>query len=217
MTITSSKTITILIADDHPLAPAGIRSLLAQAEDMEVIGEVQDGFEVKELIPRLHPQLLLLDLKMPGPHPYEIEKWVRENYPDTITLVLTAHDRDAYLTAMMDVGVAGYLSKEGSAERLINAIRRAIRGEIVFDKTQIQRANEWREEVGSKLKQLTPRQYEILELLAKGLCNKTIARSLEISIKTTAYHITQILAKLQVASRQEATIWAIKHLSNDLE
>ncbi len=114
-----------VLTDDEPLARAGISSLLAQAEDIEIVGEVQGGFEVKEVIPKLHPQILLLDLKMPGPGPYEIEKWVRENYPETITLVLTSHDRDAYLATLIDTGVAGYLSKEEPAERLIGAIRRA--------------------------------------------------------------------------------------------
>lgn len=212
-----SETITILIADDEPLARAGIRSLLAHTEDIEIIGEAQDGFEVRELIPTLRPQVLLLDLKMPGPRAYEIEKWVRERYPEIVTLVLTSHDRDAYLTAMMEAGVAGYLSKSESAQQLIGAIRRSVRGEMLFDKTQIRRKDQWQEEVGNKLELLTPRQHEILKLLTEGFDNKTISKKLEISTKTTAYHITQILTKLQLKSRQEATIWGIKHLSDDLE
>lgn len=133
MTNSASKRITVLIADDEPIARAGIRTLLAQAEDIEIIGEAQNGYEAKELIPELRPQVLLLDLKMPGPRPYEIEKWVRESYPKIVTLVLTSHDRDSYLAAMMDAGAAGYLSKEESAERLIGAIRRAVGGEILFN------------------------------------------------------------------------------------
>ena len=209
--------ITILIADDHPLARAGIRTLLSQAKDMEIIGEAQDGYEAQILVTKLRPQVLILDLKMPGLRASELEKWVREKYPEIITLVLTAHDRDSYLAARMDAGAPGYLSKEESEERLIGAIRRAVNGEIIFDKAQRDRAKRWRNDVGSKIDQLTPREFEVLQFLAKGMDNKEIGKSLEISAKTVAYHITRIIAKLQVKSRQEATVWALQHLSDNLE
>ena len=205
--------ITLLLADDDPIARAGIRSLLSQA----VIGEAQDGFEAQRLVAELRPRILLLDLKMPGPRPAELEKWVRENYPYTDTLVLTSHDRNAYLTSMMDSGAAGYLSKGESADQLISAIRRAAQGEIIFDDSQISRADDWRKEVGEKLNRLTPKEKRVLELLAQGLDSKSIADSLDISVKTVSYHITNLLSKLNVSSRQEATIWALKHLSDDLE
>ncbi|OQY87334.1 MAG: hypothetical protein B6D38_13070, partial [Anaerolineae bacterium UTCFX1] len=88
---------TILIADDEELVRAGIRTLLSQADDLQVIGEAKDGFEVQELVPTLRPKILLLDYQMPGPRAAELEKWTRENYPDTLALVLTAHNRDEYL------------------------------------------------------------------------------------------------------------------------
>src|SRR6266542_5981073 len=157
-----SKTITVLIADDEPVARAGIRALLIPAEDIEIIGEAHDGFEVKELVAKLRPQILLLDLKMPGPRPSEIEKWVRENYPEIVTLILTSHDRDTYLATMMNAGVAGYLTKEESAERLIGAIRRAAEGAIYFSDEQIARARKWKETVKQKWESLTNREREIL-------------------------------------------------------
>jgi DNA-binding NarL/FixJ family response regulator len=107
----SLKIITVLVADDHPLAREGVRSILDQAPDIKVVGEVQDGKDIKLLVAKLRPNILLLDMKMPNPSPVELEKWVRENYPETITLVLTSHDRDSYLAGMMDAGVAGYLDK----------------------------------------------------------------------------------------------------------
>jgi DNA-binding NarL/FixJ family response regulator len=209
--------ITILLADDHPLARAGIHDLLAEADDLEIIGEAEDGFQAQELVAKLRPNVLLLDLKMPGPRPAEIEEWVRENHPETITLVLTSHDRDRYLAAMMDAGVAGYLSKEITAEQLISAIRRAVDWEILFSNEQYTRATNWKEGVGKKIAQLTDREIEILNLLAKGLNNLEIAAILDISAKTAAYHVTNILSKLQLKSRQEAAVWAVKHLSDDLE
>lgn len=209
--------VTILIADDHPTTRAGIRAILAQAEDMRVIGEAKDGFEAQQLVAKLRPQVLLLDLRMPGLRAAEIEKWVRQNYPEIVTLVLTAHDRDSYLSAMMDAGAVGYLSKEESEERLIAAIRRAVSGEILFDKNQFERAKRWKEDIGEKINQLTAREREVLDLLGKSLDNKAIGKSLSISGKTAAYHITRIIAKLQLNSRQEAALWAIKNLIDDLE
>jgi DNA-binding NarL/FixJ family response regulator len=207
-----SKKITVLTADDEPLARAGIRTLLAQATDLEIVGEAKDGFEVQELIPKLRPKILLLDYQMPGPRAYQLEKWVRENCPETTTLILTAHDRDAYLAAMIDSGVAGYLLKDEKAEQLIGAIRRAAHGEILFDQRQFARAAQWREEVRNKLNQLTPREHKMLELLKNGLDNKAIAQRLDVSTKTVMYHMTNLFRKLQVKNRQEATLWAMKHL-----
>lgn len=209
-----SNRITILLADDEPMAREWIRGLLAQADDMEIVGEAQNGFEVQELVPKLRPQILLLNLKMPGPRPYELEKCVRENYPKTITLALTAHDSDAYLAEIIDSDIAGYLLKNENADQFIGAIRRAARGEILFDQAQLARVTHWREEVTDKLNQLTRREREMLELLKNGLDNRAIAQSLDITIKTVMYHMTNLFRKLQVKNRLEAAIWAIKYLSD---
>jgi NarL family two-component system response regulator LiaR len=211
------KSITILLADDHPTTRAGIRATLAQSPDLKIIGEAQNGIETQQMVAELRPRILLLDLRMPHLAPAKLEQWVRENYPETITLILTQHDRDTYLTKMMDAGVAGYLSKETSAEQLIGGIRRAAKGEILFDAVQLTRANHWRKAVGEKLKQLTDQEYKVLELLAKGMDSQSIATALGIGTKTVSFHITNLLSKLQLKSRQEATVWALKHLSDDLE
>jgi len=136
----SAKIITILLADDEPMARAGIRSLLEQAEDFEIVGEAQNGFEVQELIPKLRPNMLLLNYQMPGPRAAELEKWVRVNYPETTTLVLTAHNRDAYLAGVIDSSVSGFLLKNENGEQLICAIRRAAEGIVHFSDEQIARA-----------------------------------------------------------------------------
>ena len=217
MTENSSNKISILIADDEELARAGIRTLLSQAKDMEIIGEAQGGFEVQELVPRLRPSILLLDYQMPGPGAYRLEKWVRENYPETTALVLTAHNRDEYLVKVIDSGMVGFLLKSENAEQLIGAIRRAARGEILFDEAQFARAAGWREEVRDKLSQLTRREREILGLLKQGLDNHAIAQNLNITVKTTMYHMTNLFRKLQVKNRQEAALWATKYLPDDLD
>jgi DNA-binding NarL/FixJ family response regulator len=210
------KTITVILADDHPLARAGVSIILSKALGIRIVGEAKDGADAMKLVAKLRPRILLLDLKMPGPSPVEVEKWVRENYPQTVTLVLTAHDRDVYLADMMDAGVAGYLCKNERAENLISAIRRAASGETMFTEEQFSRAHHWRKNVGEKWNSLTEREHEILELLVRGFDNKTISKTLEITLRTTSYHVTNILSKLEVGSRQEAIAWMIKYFAQDL-
>ncbi len=159
MSTQPDKIITILIAEDHPATLMGIRSMLASALDMKVIGEAYDGNQIKQLVAELHPRILLLDLKMPNLlSPSKLEEWVRENHPYTDTLVLTAHDRDAYLSNMMEAGVVGYLDKRLRAGQLISAIRRAANGEIIFEKEQIERARRWRKEVAERWESLSVRE-----------------------------------------------------------
>ena len=199
--------ISIILADDHQMARQGIRSILEKAPDFEIVGEAKDGDEVRRLVAALRPQILLLDLKMPNLSPAELEKWVRINYPETNTLVLTGHDRDVYLANMMDAGVSGYLDKKLRAGQLISAIRRAARGEIFFDEEQIERARRWREEVGNKWASLSEREKEILQKLTEGSENLAIAEMLCITTNTVEKHLTNIYKKLGVKSRLEAAIW----------
>ncbi len=206
----SQKIITVLLADDHEMTRKGIRNFLEQVQDIQVVGEAQGGDEIKRLVADLRPQILLLDLIMPDLSPAELEKWVRTNYPETITLVLTSHDRDTYLSSMMEAGVAGYLDKKLRAAQLISAIRRAARGEILFDKKQLERARRWREAVSQKWESLSDREREVLQMLTEGVENKAIAASLGIAVNTVEKHLENIYKKLGVASRTEAIHWWIE-------
>jgi DNA-binding NarL/FixJ family response regulator len=152
----------------------------------------------------------VLDLKMPNLNPVEMERWVRENHPETATLVLTAHDKDAYLANMMEAGVAGYLDKKLQAGQLISSIRRAARGETFFDKEQLDRAHRWREEVRQRWESLTDREQEVLHWVTEGLDNKGIAERLSISVNTVEKHLGNIYAKLEVTSRTEAVHWWVE-------
>jgi DNA-binding NarL/FixJ family response regulator len=203
----TKKIISILIADDHPSTIQGVRSILEKASDMKIIGEVQDGNKIKPSVANLQPDILLLDLKMPNLSPAELEKWVRENYPNIVTLVLTAHDRDAYLSSMMEAGAAGYLNKKVQAGQLISSIRRAAHGEILFDKEQTKRAYRWRDEVKKKWDSLSKREREVLQLLTEGKDNTTIVNSLGITINTVEKHLKNIYSKLGVTCRTEAAVW----------
>ncbi len=215
MTLPLNK-ITLVFADDQPVARAGIQKILSQADDIEIIGEAQDGYEAQQMVAALRPRILLLDLKMPGPHPAELNRWVRENFPDTMTLVLTAHDCDQYLAGMIDSGTAAYLTKSDSESNLIEAIRRAARGVIYFEEEQTTRAQRWRKEVGDKWLRLSEREREVLKLITHGEDNKTIASALSIGVKTVECHITSILSKLELNSRQKAASWMSKNYPDEL-
>jgi DNA-binding NarL/FixJ family response regulator len=208
--MSNHHTITVLIADDHEMTRKGIRAFLEQSPDIDVVGEAGDGDQLKELVAHLHPQILLLDLIMPNLSPAELEKWVRSNHPETITLVLTSHDRDAYLSSMMEAGVSGYLDKKLRAGQLISAIRRAACGEFIFDKEQMARARRWREDVSRKWESLSGRERRVLQMLTEGAKNKAIADALDITVNTVEKHLENIYRKLGVRSRAEAIHWWVE-------
>jgi two-component system NarL family response regulator len=211
MVASQERVIRVVLADDHAVTREGIRKMLDRAADLQIVGEAQDGMEAMQLAAQLQPDILLLDLQMPGPRPAEVERWVRANCPHTETLVLTAHDRRSYLAEMIDAGAVGYLHKSTtSAERLIDAIRCAARGAILFDAEQVEQARCWRETVEAKWKRLTEREREILALIVHGKTDKEIAAQLSIKLKTVGNHVSSILEKLEMTSRTEAAVWAVK-------
>jgi len=206
----STEIITILIADDHEMTRKGIRKFLSHASGMKVVGEAINEDQIKQLVGKFRPRILLLDLVMPDFSPSQCERWVRNNYPETITLVLTAHDRDVYLSSMMEAGVAGYLDKRLRAGQLIFAIRRAAHGEFLFSQEQLERARRWREDIGKKWESLSDREREVLQLLSEGDENKLIAKSMGITINTVEKHLANIYHKLGVTSRSEAIHWWVE-------
>jgi len=129
----------------------------------------------------------------------------------TITLVLTAHDRDDYLATAVEIGAAGFITKKESPQKIVKAIRRVARGEILFTKKQLTRANWWREEIGKRWEGLTKREREVLALIIDGQSSQQVAEALVISECTVRTHIGNILSKLGVASRAELIAWAWQH------
>lgn len=208
--------ITLVFADDHAVARAGIRTILSQEPNIRIMGEGEDSAQARELVEKFRPQILLLDLKMPGPPTVEVEKWVRTHSPETVTLVLTGHDRDAYLAAMIDSGAVGLLDKNGSGERLLESIRRAASGEILFDNQQLSRAQRWRESAGKKWNSLTERERQVLKLLVQGADKAEAAARLKITPRTVEYHIANILKKLDVKSHKDVICWVHRYISDDL-
>lgn len=205
--MTYNELITLVIADDHELLREGIRTILSREADMRVVGEAENGNQVMKAVAKLRPRILLLDLKMPDTSPAQLERWVRTHYPETITLVLTAHDRDTYLANMVDAGAAGYLSKNESSDKLIAAIRKAACGEVFFSDEQLERLQKWRGTVGKKWESLSKREKVVLKRVAQGANNQEIADALGVTVKTVEYHIGNILKKLELKSRQAAIVW----------
>jgi DNA-binding NarL/FixJ family response regulator len=179
------------------------------------VGEAENGFEVQKLVAELRPQVAILDLIMPGPRPAELERWIRENYPETTGLVLTAHDRDPYLSQMIDAGVAGYLSKNENNDRIIAAIRKVASGDKIITDEQIGRMQRWKVQAGEKWAKLTRRQHEVLQLMKDGLGNAQIAAKMGVKTKTIDFHIANILKIINVSSRTEAIAWMQKYIPED--
>lgn len=203
----NARLITVIVADDHEVVREGVQQMLASAHDIMVVGVAEDGVIAQKMVSALHPHVLILDLVMPGPSAAEIALWVQRYHPETAVLVLTAHDRDYYLAQMLDAGAAGYLDKGARAQQLIRAIRAAAAGQMLFTLDQQRRARAWQVDVQALWVSLTPREQEVLRLLAKGLGNRDIAMQLKIAEKTVEKHTSEVLGKLRVASRTEAALW----------
>ena len=201
--------ITVIIADDHEVTRLGLRGLLQAAPGLELVGEAADGDAAQQLITQLQPRVAVLDLVMPGAAPAAIALWAAQYHSETAVLVLTAHDHDYYLSQMLEAGAVGYLDKNARGEALLDAIRRAACGQILFTQEQRRRAKDWRENVQAVWEGLTPRKREVLRLLTEGLSNREIAEHLHIVEKTVEKHIGEILHKLGVASRTEAVLWVL--------
>jgi DNA-binding NarL/FixJ family response regulator len=200
-------TIRVLMAGSHPAARRGIRAILEKAPDIQVVGEAESDVDAKQMVADLCPDVLLLDLVMPGLRPFKVEEWVRTNYPEIITLVLTGHDRDYYLARMIEAGGAGLLTKEEAPRRLVDAIHYAARGNVPVAGGQLTRANRWHEEVSEQWECLTEREKEVLLLVARFRTNVEIAKGLCVSDKTVERHLHNILGKLGVNSRRDAARW----------
>ncbi len=203
----TSTPITVVIADDHEIARVGLRVILQTAPDIALVGEAANGSEAKRLIERLKPHVAVLDLVMPDASPSDITLWAYKHHPETAILILTGHSRDYYLAQILQAGAAGFLSKDEQGQGLIHAIRRAADGQMIFTQEQRRRAQEWQVNVQTPWKRLTPREQDVLRLIAKGMNNCEIAERLQISRKTVEKHICRVFATIGVKSRTEAALW----------
>jgi NarL family two-component system response regulator LiaR len=209
--------IKVLIADDHSLFREGTRSLIEHEKDMEVIGEASDGEEAIKLVTRLRPHVVLMDIAMPRVNGIEATRRIKADYPATAVLILTAYDNDQYIVALLEAGAAGYLLKNVSGNDLVNAIRAVHAGEAVLHPAIAQkvfsRFGATGRESGdsTQLAELSEREMEILRLAARGSSNQDIATRLYLSRRTVQAHLANIFRKMDVGSRTEAVLQALRN------
>ncbi len=206
--------IRVLLIDDHTLVRAGIRALLEKWELVEVVGEAGDGRDALDLIEKLGPDVVLLDLTMPGLSGFEVLKITSEKFPRVHMIVLTVHDEEEYAFQALRAGAAGYLPKSAASSELRMAIEHVMGGKKYLSPTVEQRAAF---EVGRKipegpvpLSELTPRQREVLTLIAEGHSTKDMARALNISVKTVETHRAQLMDRLDIHDIASLVRYAIK-------
>lgn len=207
--MTTSDRIRVVLADDHPLVRSGIRATLLREGHIDVVGEASSGDEVPTLVQNLRPDLLLLDLSMPGPSPLETVACVRQFSPETYILILSAYDDDAYVRSLIGAGVDGYLLKDEATEALIQAVTAVVQGGTWFSRTVMQKfAGAGR---GTDPVDFTPRELELLAGIARGWDNRRLAAEFELAEQTVRNYISRIYEKLNVRSRAEAVVWARQH------
>lgn len=208
--------IKILIADDHAVVREGTRQILEQETDLEVVGEAGDGEEAVKLAGSARPDVAIIDIAMPGVDGIEATKQIKTLYPTVAVLILSAYDDDQFVFSLLEAGAAGYLLKSVRGRELIDAVRAVYAGESVLHPTIARKVLNWfapasKEPTGQKPSPvLSERETGVLGLATRGLSNQDIANELCLSLRTVQAHLGHIFNKLQVSSRTEAVVRAIK-------
>jgi two-component system, NarL family, response regulator DegU len=203
--------IRIMLADDHPVARAGIRKFLNKATDIEIIAEADNGTKALELAKQLIPDVLLLDIELPGLKGLEIARELQALHSPVKILVLSTYDDKQFIFGLLGNGAAGYLTKEEVPETIVEAVRGVARGEKGWVSRRVAAIiSAWThaEELSSKT--LTPRELDVLKWVVKGKTNQEIGLELGISQKTVEKHLESVFAKLKVTSRVEAAVLAVQ-------
>ena len=212
------NTLRIFLIDDHNLFRSGVKALLARQPGFEVVGEAADGLEGLKRARELRPDVVLLDLHMPGISGLEAVQLLRDELPQTEVLMLTVSEDAEDLMDALRAGARGYLLKNIDTDFLVDAVRRAARGEAVMSPQMtsklvagLQGAARHVEREAPAGQAISPREREILACLARGASNKEIARELALAESTVKIHVQNILRKLNLSSRVQAAVYAVEH------
>ncbi len=206
----------VLICDDQALIRDSLELLLKLEKDLEVVGQAHDGAEAVELVARHQPDLVLMDLKMPGVNGIEATRQIRARWPQIKVLVLTTYDDDEWLFDAIRAGAAGYLLKDTPRAEVIKAVRGTVAGKAFVDpavagKLLGQVAGLQEQSPALLTAKLTGREVDVLRLVAQGYTNTDIAARLHLSEGTVRNHVSTILSKLEVADRTQAAVLALQH------
>ncbi len=208
--------IRVLLAEDHTIVRKGLRSLLDGEAGIEVIGEAENGREAVEKVQQLLPDVVLMDIAMPGLNGLEATRQIKKRFPEVQVLILTMHANEEYIFQILRAGASGYVVKQAAPTELISAIRAAYRGDSFLSpsisRTVIQEYIRQAEATAEKdsYDQLTTREREVLQLIAEGHSNREIADLLHISIKTVETHRANLMDKLDIHSTAELTQYAMR-------
>lgn len=208
--------IRVLLADDHTLFRQGVRRLLNSETDMEVSGEVPNAAEAVEKASELRPDVILMDVAMPGSSSFEAARQIKRNRPETKVLFLTMYDDEDYLVEAMEVGASGYVLKDSPATQLLAAVRDVQRGGSYLSPRMLaQLVDDFRTRVKSstrapRFSTLTPREKEVIKMLAEGQSVKEIACALNLSVKTVEAHKFNLMRKLDIHNKAQLVQYAIQ-------
>jgi DNA-binding NarL/FixJ family response regulator len=210
-----AKPARVVIADDHELARAGLRAMLTGQRGLELVGEAANGREALELCRRLQPDLALIDVRMPVLDGLATCRAIKQECPATSVILVTVHENPEYLLEALKAGAAGYVLKDISQRELITAVYGVLQGESMLSKELVIRVlQRWASQAPHQEQLLpgllSPREREVLQLLAQGQTNREIARKLIVSVSTVKIHVEHILAKLNVSDRTQAAVRAIE-------
>ncbi len=203
----------LIIADDHELARAGLRTMISGERGLEIVGEAANGLDAVQLCRNLLPELALLDVRMPDMDGLEATRAIKQTCPQTSVIIVTMHESSEYLMTAIKNGAAGYLLKDTSRRELLTAVRQVLRGDSFLNTELTQRllqhmASETTRTEETSVEPLTPRELDVLHLLTQGQTNREIARNLVISAGTVKVHVERIIAKLHVSDRTQAAVRA---------
>jgi NarL family two-component system response regulator LiaR len=203
--------IQVLLVDDHRMVREGLAVFLQVSDEFALAGQAEDGAEAVELCERLRPDVVLMDLKMPHMDGATATRLITERYPETKVIALTSFQEEGLVQSALQAGAIGYLLKNVTAESLGDAIRSAVAGRPTLAPEAAQDLVRSATREPSPGADLTPRERDVLRLMAQGLNNKEIARDLVVSSSTVKFHVSRILGKLAATSRTEAVAIALKH------
>lgn len=195
----------VLLADDHPLIREGIGNTLRKSEGLTLVGVATNGNDITGMVTDLQPDVLLLDLHMPGPPSLEIVMALHKEFPKTRILVLSAYDDLVPVRALLRAGVSGYVLKDEAIGTLVQAIKTVVRGGIWFSQAIAKRLAQ-----PTNAPEFTDRELDVLNILASGASNEHIAGTLAVTERTVRFHLKNIYRKIEVNSRGEAIAWAVR-------